>query len=325
MENGNTKKRRAEEEAESQEPRADKMPKPDRSPPRTRKFSNSSNNEGGGLSEATFKAYMEGVEKRFNDKVESMGGDIKKNKEDISEVRTLLVSTETNLLERMDEQKKQLEGMIRSNVSGAYNPAGRLTAKQEEAYWLHRRSLSVWPLHGDDIGVALRNFLVQKLRFTEDQIRDMGRISFKRLKEPASKARKEVMCTFDTKEARDLVKAASKNLAGEGANVGLRAQFPGFLLETFRLLEAIGYNLRAGDDTVRRSVKFDDSAMDLMMDVKLGDEWKRIRPDEARATLKANPGLRRGPEEMSSQDLSKLLSKAMSKPPLTGANATKMP
>lgn len=152
----------------------------------------------------------------------------------------------------------------------------------------------------------------------------MGRISYRRLKEPLSKARKEVLCTFDTKEARDLVKAASKHLASEGPNVGLRAQFPGFLLDTFRLLENIGYNLRASDDTVRRSVKFDDSAMDLMMDVKLGEEWKRIRPAEARIALLNNPKMRRGPEEMSGEDLSGLVSKALARSPATGANATRM-
>ena len=317
-------KRRAEEEPETDENRAGKMPNAGRTPPTTRRMSNSASDFS--LTEATFKQHMEGLDKRL-DKIEGMSADIKRNKDDIVEVRRMLTSTETNLLERIDDQKKQMELLVKATVastSGASNPAGRLTPKQEEAYWLHRRSLSMWPLLGDDVGAALRTFLTQKLRFTEEQIRDMGRISFRRLKEPLSKARKEVFCTFETKEARDTVKGASKHLASEGAGVGLRAQFPGFLLDNFRLLENIGYNLRAGDETVRRAVKFDDAALDLMMDVKLGDEWKRIRPAEARVAVQNNPKIRRGPEEMTGEDLSSLVSTALSKTPATGANATRM-
>lgn len=314
-------KRKAEEDAESEGKKGDKMPNAGRTPPTTRRMSNSQDFS---LSEATFKQHMEGLDKRL-DKIEGMNADIKKNKEEIGEVRKMLTTTESNLLERIDDQKKQMETLVKATVASVTtNSAGRLTAKQEEAYWLHRRSLSVWPLLGEDVGAALRTFLTQKLKFTDEQIRDMGRISFKRLKEPLSKARKEVFCTFETKEARDLVKAASRHLATEGPSVGLRAQFPGFLLETFRLLENIGYNLKAADDSVRRSVKFDDSALDLMMDVKLGEDWKRIRPSEARVALLNNPKLRRGPEEMTSEDLSGLISRALSRTPATGANATRM-
>ena len=143
----------------------------------------------------------------------------------------------------------------------------------------------------------------------------------KRLKEPVAKARKEIFCTFETKETRDLVKAASKHLAGDRES-GLRPQFPGFLLDTFRTFESIGYHLRMADPDVRRSIKFDDTILDLEMDVKIGDDWKRIRPEEAKKTLESNPHIRRGPSEMSSSDLSLLLKKKTT--PATGANSTPM-
>ena len=316
-------KRKASGDIHSDQKKADKMPNASRTPPTTRRMSNAG--QDCNLSEATFKQHMSNLDKRL-DKIEGMGAEIKQNKEDIQEVRKLLSSTESNLLERMDEQKKQLEKLVKAgaNQPPPTNYAGRLTSKQEDAYWLHRCSLSFWPVQGDDVGAALRQFLTQKLRFTDDQLRDFGKMSYRRLKEPLAKARREVFCTFETKEARDAVKAASRHLASEGSGVGLRAQFPGFLLENFRLLKNIGYNLRSSDDSVRRSVKFDDAALDLMMDVKIGDSWKRIRPAEARIAVNNNPQLRRGPEELTGDDLSGLMSRALSKTPATGANATRM-
>ena len=331
MESGNTanSKRKAEEDTDDTNRKAEKMPNAGRTPPTTRRMSSAGTESF--LTESAFQRHMEGLEKRLCERMEKMGGELKQNKDDVQEVRQLLATTETNLLERMDDQKKQLESMVKSSVAAAVlnnpmpaYPAGRLTSKQEEAYWLHRRSLSVWPLVGEDVGAALKDFLMQKLRFTNDQIRDLGKITYKRLKEPVAKGRREVFCTFETKEARDTVKGASRHLASEGPGVGLRAQYPGFLLDTFRLFESIGYNLRAADETVRRAVKFDDSALDLMMDVKLNEEWKRIKPAEARAALQENPKLRRGPEEMTSKDLSNLVSRSLLRTPATGANATRM-
>ena len=135
--------------------------------------------------------------------------------------------------------------------------------KQEEAYWLNHRSLNVGPVQGEDASAARKVFLIQKLKFSQEGIKDLGKDLVKRMREPIAKARKEVFCTFDTKKTRDVVKAASKNLAGEGRGAGVCAQFSNFLLETFRTLETIGFHLRANDASVRRSVKFDDTALEL--------------------------------------------------------------
>lgn len=240
-----------------------------------------------------------------------METDIKRNHTDIEDVRKLLGETESNLLDCMDGQKRQLESMIKNHQSNDPSPGAhhRISAKNEESYWLHRRSLSIWPVLGDDNIAGVKEFFISKLKLSEEQVRDLGKVMVRKLKEPSSKARKEVFCTFETRETRDLVKAAGKNLAGSGAECRLRAQFPGFLLDTFRLFESIAYHLRGGDQSIRRAVKFDDTSFDLMMDIKVGDEWKRIRPAEARATLEKNPHIKRGPIEMSSDCLSDLLEK----------------
>ena len=308
--NNNNKKR---PRPPNESPETDKMPV--RTPPPQRSRRQSTGDQP--LTEATLRAVVDAME-RVSDRIDGINADVARNKSDIKEVRDTLTATETNLLVRMDDQKRQLENLIRT-VPPAFGSA-RLTPKQEESYWLHRRSLSVWPVIGEDVSARLKSFLMQKLRMTEENIREVGKIIVKRMKEPTARGRKEAFCTFETKEGRDIVKAASRHLAGEGPSVGLRAQFPGFLLDTFRLLETIGHNLRVNDPSVRRSIKFDDSAFSLFMDVKVGDDWKRIFPEEARFSLLANPHLKRGPEELSHDDISSLLAKA--KTPATGANAT---
>ena len=321
MENNkpNKTKRKAEDEPERE--KIDKMPKTGHSPPpRTRR-----NSVGEApITENTLKSMLDGLEKRLGLRFE---GELKQNQDEIKEVRQLLGDTETKLLERMDGQKRQLEAMINTaGTSGASaTSSGGISPKKEESYWTHRKSLSVWPIIGDDLATGLRIFLNDKLKLGDDQIRELGHIKFKRMKEPASKAKKEVLCTFETKEARDLVKAASKNLAGHEGDIGLRAQYPGFLVDTFRTFETIAFHLRSGDPNVRRSVKFDDAAMDLVMDIKLGDEWRRILPAEAKKTLEENPHIKRGPEEISSLSLSQLLAKNKNKTPATGANSQPMP
>ena len=60
------------------------------------------------------------------------------------------------------------------------------------------------------------------------------------------------------------------------------------------------------------------------MDVRIGDEWKRIRPAEARATVEKNPQIKRGPAELNCEDLSGLLAKGTKSTPATGANASPM-
>ena len=320
MEEGHTagsnyNKRRRAESGTPVGDRPDKMPKTS-SPPRTRRGSTGDPM----VTESSLLAMLEGVEARLGARFENMGLEVTRNKNDIKEVRKLIGDTETRLLERMDIQSQQIEDLVKT---GGTRTTGmtRLSTKNEETYWHYRKSLSVWPVAGEDASLGLKAFLTHKLKFTEEQFRELGRIQVKRLKEPQARSRKEVFCTFETKETRDLVKAAARHLAGE-AGFGLRAPFPGFLIDTFRVLESIGYHLRSGDESIKRAINYDDSAMDLIIDIKVGDEWRRIRPDEARETLEKNPHIKRCPTEINSDGLSQLLARGKNRSPATGANAT---
>ena len=113
------------------------------------------------------------------------------------------------------------------------------------------------------------------------------------------------------------MKAAGPKLAGEGRAAGLRLQIPSFLSNNFRVLENLGYQMRKMDPEVRRVVKFDDENQDLMMDVRVGGEWRRVYPSDARAARNHNPNLSFGPSTMTSANISDFFAGPS---PATGAN-----
>ena len=287
----------------------DKMARPNRTPPRTRKNSMSSDQ-----GEDSIRSLLTGMEDRLMKRMDNMENTVTNNMSEIKEVRGLLCTTESNLLERMDQQKRELEAKI---AAVAHTASGGLTPRQEEAYWQHRRALKVWPCLGEDAPAGLKAFLMKKLRFSEAAIRELGPIQVSRAKDPRGKKRHEAICTFETKEARDTVKRAGINLAKEGQEAGMSIHVPGFLLDDFYLLQSVGWSIKESTPNTRRSIKFDDSNMSLMIDVKIGDTWKRIKPEEAKKAAKANADIRGGPKEMTGDDIISIIST-----PTTGANST---
>ena len=146
-------------------------------------------------------------------------------------------------------------------------------ADRREAQYEHcRRLLRVFPVKGGEVLAAFKDFMRTKMKLTDDFIDNLGHMTIVRHRDPRSKTGGEIIVTFETREARDAVKSESKNLAGDKDKAGIRLQIPGYLTTNFKLLENLGYQMRAVDPTVRRVVKFDDDAQDLMMDVKVGDD-----------------------------------------------------
>ena len=66
--------------------------------------------------------------------------------------------------------------------------------------------------------------------------------------------------------------------------------------------------MKKAGKNVKRSIKYNDNARDLVMDVKVDEEWVRISAAEARAVCKANPELRTGPKKMGRSEIAKFLS-----------------
>ena len=175
---------------------------------------------------------------------------------------------------------------------------------------------------GKDLKAGFKTFLIKDLSLDEDFYEGIGDFQVRRYRGPRSKAKNEVVVTFENREVADAVRAKAANLAGRGNNAGIRLHVPGHLLTNFKLLENLGYQMRAVDSSIRRVIKFDDQNMDLIMDVKIRDRWRRVKPSEARAAKSAKSfGVASGPEELSSDHIADFFSTASV---ATGANATPM-
>ena len=72
---------------------------------------------------------------------------------------------------------------------------------------------------------------------------------------------------FPTVEARDLVKAAARNLADLGKDYGVRHELPDFLKTAMSNLQSMSYEIRQRHPNARRNVRFDDESMDLVLAV----------------------------------------------------------
>ena len=97
---------------------------------------------------------------------------------------------------------------------------------------------------------------------------------------------------------RDSIKARGFKL--EGKRAGIRIELPHFLKSDFNVLQSISYRMKMANPEMKRSVKFDDDCLGLYLDVQIpGQDWRRIRPAQARAARDAEPSLRSGPLELS--------------------------
>ena len=207
---------------------------------------------------------------------------------------------------------------ISSGQSGGPVRSGEQVAR----YWKSRRLLRLWPVSGPNLWSAVGDFLCGKLDFDMSFVADIGQCHVERVIDPRSKVQCEVIVEFPTSAVRDAVKARGFKL--EGKRAGIRIEIPHFLKSDFNVLQSVSYRMKMANSVMKRSVKFDDDRLGLYLDVQLEDkEWRRIRPDQARAARDSDPSLRDGPRELSSSMISTAMKNTQpARPPLSGANAT---
>ena len=74
---------------------------------------------------------------------------------------------------------------------------------------------------GDDLVAAVRKVLVSKLELDADVVdQDYGTLDTRRIVEPQSKIKDEVVVEFPTAANRDAVKSCGFKLEGQGQNSG---------------------------------------------------------------------------------------------------------
>ena len=179
-----------------------------------------------------------------------------------------------------------------------------VSGKQEEAYRRSRCTLKMWPVTGADLMDAVRVFMRTKLKIDDEKIADIALKSVKLSVGKAAKDRSEVIVLFECRDDRDYVKSMGVNLAGE-KDLGMAIHVPGHLLDNFYALNSIGYSIKSNNQGVKRSIKFDDATQNIYLDIYIGGQWRKILPDEAKAAIKANPGVSSSASSRSidSQDL----------------------
>ena len=179
--------------------------------------------------------------------------------------------------------------------------------RQEEKFWNCRKALRMWPVKGNSRN-DLHEYLKDKLRMDPEQVGELGDVTIKRILDKKNKYKDEAIITFESKQDRDAVKALASNLANYRDNeAGMRLHIPDHLQKDFKCLMNLSYDLKKKHPSLKRSIKFDEDNLNLMMDMQTGqgEDWKRIRPSQAKKA--ARPRESRGPKEIDEDELRSLV------------------
>ena len=248
-------------------------------------------------------------------------------REAVGRIETRLERNEAsivNLEKRVERGEREITGKIASEVAKQVGAASNMPGpsadattktrldKHEKAYHFCRRSLKLWPIEGDQLEDGVRNFLKTQLGLSDGRIRALGSIEATALPGRLAKEKKEILATFETREDRDSIKANGISLAGK-RNVGMSIHVPGYLMDNLVALNGLGYSIKQKLPDTKRSVKFDDVARDLYLDICISGTWKRIGPAEARQVLKVVPTASTNSMSISVAELTSLVGSKSSK------------
>ena len=87
---------------------------------------------------------------------------------------------------------------------------------------------------------AVKQFMQEHLLLGQETMDSLGPFTAQRVPHgPAAHVRGEVIVTYLTTEARDVVKGSAKNLAGKGQDYGVRLELPNHLKSNMKALQAV--------------------------------------------------------------------------------------
>ena len=162
-----------------------------------------------------------------------------------------------------------------------------VSASHADKYWLARSSLRCWPVQGEDLVAAAVLFIRSTLRCPESEIA-AGDITVKSVPlRPGADAKSEVNVYFDSIMQRDRVKALARNLMGNN-QAGVQLKPPDHLRSHYQTLQSLAFHIKRKHPGLRRSLKFTDHDMDLVMDFRLNEDsdWRTVCYDDAKSILK---------------------------------------
>ena len=117
---------------------------------------------------------------------------------------------------------------------------------------------------------------------------------------PGAKIKNEAIVTFESVEARDVVRGAARNLAWKGQEYRVRLEIPNQMKTAMKALQSVAYEIRRKYPTARTNVLMDDDNLDLILDfgTSEGQSWRRMTSLQARdRSKKGSSGGRRNLEE----------------------------
>ena len=254
------------------------------------------------------------MEDRLVEKIDSLESSVKKNKDTIMRLTDTvnkntvdLARLETEMRANDQSLDRRVAELVRSHtappteleMSCRSRSFENLVNPRATMYWQCRRSLRLWPISGQDLKEEVKIFL---RRYLELDLGTMGEeagvVRVRRVCEPRSKIKDEVIAEFTSPALRDTIKGCGYKL--EGKEAGIRMEVPNCLRSDFHVLQNLSYKLKQSNSDMKRSLKFDDGSLGLILDIKLsGQEWQRIRPEQARSAGRTDPSLRAGPQELS--------------------------
>ena len=238
--------------------------------------------------------------------IEVLTSSVDRTVQDLVALRERVARNEENMTSRVADLVRAQAGhdapmLSCSSLEGALSQARPgLSQDQLARYWSCRRALRLWPIRGVDLTAAVKKFLVEMLGVDPDDAEaGLAPTAVEKVVDPRSKVDSEVVATFRNPGVRDSIKSLGFKL--EGKRAGIRIEIPVYLRSDFQVLQNLSYRMKMAHQGMKRSIKFDDENHGLVLDIQVpGQDWRRIRPDQAREAKKSDPRLRSGPLEMTS-------------------------
>ena len=197
----------------------------------------------------------------------------------------------TKRVDNIEAKIDRLEKEFDDRVIGHINAAGKEWAPSEDdrfrsLYEEARKTVMIAPITASDPKEAEKqavNIMHNVLKIQLDRIDAMDirstRPVFKRRKGSDGKWAeiKMVRIVFGNREDRDCVMSSVVNLAGN-KSVRVEMEVPDFLLERYRRLEKLAFDLRKSMG-VKTSVRFSNTEIDMVLMTKSGDQRWEIYND----------------------------------------------
>ena len=249
---------------------------------------------------ADMKSYMTSQFAALHSDMASVRGDVAGSVEKISRQ----VNQNKNDIEALRaEIGKQVEEKVgiaiaREMKKSVSTPPPTAGTNEDEDYWRCRRSIRCWPIKGPNsdlwglTGDFFKDILgIPSTCLGQDSVESIRRLSTRRSTGRPARIHNEVLVTFVDVATRDTVFSYASNLSkfrSAQDPPGIRLEYPNRLTATFRTLEKYGILMKAKfGPQFKRSIKYDDSNMSLLIDVLIpGDDvWTKVSLELAKEVV----------------------------------------